>query len=86
MKVTFLEPLGIPQEQLKAMVESSLGELVEATYYDTRARSRLCGTVQYPVWRGYYQPASGPENDLRGVHRRRSDRCGILQVQGNYGM
>ena len=37
MKVTFLEPLGIPQEQLKAMVESSLGELVEATYYDTRA-------------------------------------------------
>ena len=37
MKVTFLGPLGIPQEQLKAMVESSLGELVEATYYDTRA-------------------------------------------------
>lgn len=36
MKLKFLEPLGIPQEQLKSMVESSLGSSVEAVYYDTR--------------------------------------------------
>ncbi len=36
MKVAFLEPLGIPQEALKSLVEESLGGLVEATYYDTR--------------------------------------------------
>lgn len=36
MKVAFLEPLGIPQDALKALVEESLGDLVEATYYDTR--------------------------------------------------
>ena len=36
MKVSFLEPLGIPQESLKNLVDESLGSLVEATYYDTR--------------------------------------------------
>lgn len=36
MKVTFLEPLGIAQEQLKAMAEESLGDKAEIVYYDTR--------------------------------------------------
>lgn len=36
MKLKFLEPLGIPQAQLKNMVEESLGNRVEAVYYDTR--------------------------------------------------
>lgn len=36
MRLKFLEPLGIPQEQLKNMVESTLGDRVEAVYYDTR--------------------------------------------------
>lgn len=36
MKLTFLEPLGIPQDQLKNMVEEALGDRIEAVYYDTR--------------------------------------------------
>lgn len=36
MKLTFLEPLGIPQDQLKNMVEETLGDRIEAVYYDTR--------------------------------------------------
>lgn len=36
MKLTFLEPLGIPQEQLKGMVEETLGDCAETVYYDTR--------------------------------------------------
>lgn len=37
MKVTFLEPLGIPQEALKNCVDSMLGSRVEARYFDTRS-------------------------------------------------
>lgn len=37
MKVTFLEPLGIPQEQLKQMAEGALGDRARLIYYDTRA-------------------------------------------------
>ena len=36
MKITFLEPLGIPQEQLKAMAEKTIGAGAELFYYDTR--------------------------------------------------
>lgn len=36
MKLKFLEPLGIPQEQLKEMVDRTFGDRVEAVYYDTR--------------------------------------------------
>lgn len=36
MKLKFLEPLGIPQEQLKEMVDRTLGDRVDAVYYDTR--------------------------------------------------
>lgn len=36
MKLKFLEPLGIPQEQLKELVDRTLGDRVEAVYYDTR--------------------------------------------------
>ena len=36
MKVAFLEPLGIPQENLKKLVDETLGDQIEATYYDTR--------------------------------------------------
>lgn len=36
MKLKFLEPLGIPQEQLKRLAEEALGDGVEAVYYDTR--------------------------------------------------
>lgn len=36
MKITFLEPLGIPQEQLKTMAEEAIGSGVEMVYYDTR--------------------------------------------------
>ena len=37
MKVTFLEPLGIPQEALKNCVDNMLGSRVEARYFDTRS-------------------------------------------------
>ena len=37
MKITFLEPLGIPQEQLKNMAEEILGARARLVYYDTRA-------------------------------------------------
>ena len=36
MKVKFLEPLGISNTQLAAMVEKALGNRAEFTYYDTR--------------------------------------------------
>ncbi len=36
MKVAFLEPLGIPQEALKAKVDEVLGDRVEAVYYNDR--------------------------------------------------
>lgn len=36
MKITFLEPLGIPQAQLKAMAEEAIGAGAELVYYDTR--------------------------------------------------
>ena len=36
MKVTFLEPLGISQDQLKDMVQKELGDRVETVFYDTR--------------------------------------------------
>lgn len=36
MKLTFLEPLGISQTQLKSMVEKTLGDQMEVVYYDTR--------------------------------------------------
>lgn len=36
MKLKFLEPLGIPQEQLKEMVDRTFGDRVDAVYYDTR--------------------------------------------------
>lgn len=36
VKVTFLEPLGISQEQLKAMAGKALGDRAEIVYYDTR--------------------------------------------------
>lgn len=37
MKVVFLEPLGISQEQLKSMVAEKLEDQIEAVYYDSRA-------------------------------------------------
>lgn len=36
MKIVFLEPLGIPQEDLKAMAAEQLGGEAELVYYDTR--------------------------------------------------
>ncbi len=36
MKVTFLEPLGIPGEQLERMAAESLGDRAEVVFYDTR--------------------------------------------------
>ena len=36
MKVTFLEPLGISQEELKNMAARELGDRVETEFYDTR--------------------------------------------------
>lgn len=36
MKIVFLEPLGIPQEDLKAMAAEQIGGEAELVYYDTR--------------------------------------------------
>ncbi|MFV0497780.1 MAG: 2-hydroxyacid dehydrogenase [Candidatus Fimivivens sp.] len=37
MKLVFLEPLGIAQEELKALAHSKLGDRVELVFYSTRA-------------------------------------------------
>ncbi len=37
MKLVFLEPLGVPQEKLEAMVREKLGHRAELVFYNTRA-------------------------------------------------
>lgn len=40
MKLVFLEPLGIPQDKLEAMVDDTIGNRMEIVYYNTRVEDK----------------------------------------------